>query len=268
MCRSLIYEQHQKFKSRVEEVKNYIEKHGHMNITKEENRQLHGWISAVKYSYRKLQKGKPYAGIRLTPDRIDMLRQTGFAFLEEEYKTKINVSFESRIEALKHYQAKHGHVNVSKKEDISLWRFVSKVRQSAKRIQEGKTARMKLTPNRITALEEIGFNCRRPKRGRTCALIPEIPSTSCNSFKRQRVEESFHDNHEEIPISRTFTPANENEDMEEIEGDIVPMWLISDEKEEDNDDSLLDEISIKIDDGTEVHCSSTSTPVPDTCRSS
>ena len=101
------------------------------------------------------------------------------------------------------------------------------------------------------ALEEVGFNFR-PKRSHTL-ISGNTDNISCNSFKHQRVEESFHDNHEEIPISRTFTPANENEDMEEIEGDIVPMWLISDEKEEDNDDSLLDEISIKIDGGAEIN---------------
>ena len=61
-----------------------------------------------------------------------------------------------------------------------------------------------------------------------------------------------------------FTPVNENEHMEEeIEGDIVPRWLISDEREEDSGDSLLDEID---DGGTKVQ-STTSILVADTCQS-
>ena len=34
--------------------------------------------------------------------------------------------------------------------------------------------------------------------------------------------------------------------MEEIEGDVIPKWLISGDEEEDNDGSMLDEISNSI----------------------
>ena len=44
----------------------------------------------------------------------------------------------------------------------------------------------------------------------------------------------------------------EDEEMEEIEGDIIPQWLISDDKEEDNDTNLYKDISIKIEGGTNV----------------
>ena len=124
------------------------------------------------------------------------------------------------------------------------------VRKSVKMLQEGKTPPLKLTLDRITVLRNIGFEFR-PKRGHD-ALISEIPSTSCNVFKRQRVEEGLHEKHEEMPTTRTFTSANENKETEEeIEGDIVPKWLIGDEEENENDDSLLDEISTEIDGGTD-----------------
>ena len=60
------------------------------------------------------------------------------------------------------------------------------------------------------------------------------------------------DQHEYASITKETTVANENEDMEEIEGDIVPRWLISDEKEDDNDNSLLNDIHIEIDGETEI----------------
>ena len=57
-----------------------------------------------------------------------------------------------------------------------------------------------------------------------------------------------------MPIARTLTSSNENKETEEeIEGDIVPKWLIGDEEENENDDSLHDEISTEIDGGTEVN---------------
>ena len=63
----------------------------------------------------------------------------------------------------------------------------------------------------------------------------------------QRVEESLH---EKMPVARSFPSSNENKDMEEIEGDVIPRWLMNDEEEIDSSDSMLAEISIKIEGGT------------------
>ena len=63
----------------MEEVKIYIETHGHMNVTMKENKSLNLWIANVRCSYRKIQKGQP-SHMTLTPDQIDMLQQIGFDF--------------------------------------------------------------------------------------------------------------------------------------------------------------------------------------------
>ena len=85
---------------------------------------------------------------------------------------------------------------------------------------------------------------------RGCNSISELPSTSFNTFNRQRVKERLHKKQEKISIAKTFTTSNENEEVEEIEGNIIPSWLMNDEEEIDNDKSMLDDISIKIEGGT------------------
>ena len=157
---------------------------------------------------------------------------------------KVYLPFESQVEALRLYQAKHGHIRVSAKEDESLCNFIASVRQSVTRMENGQASTLSLTPDQMTALESVGLICR-PKGDHTS--ISGIPSTSSSRFKRQRVEESLH---EKMPVARSFPSSNENKDMEEIEGDVIPRWLMNDEEEIDSSDSMLAEISIKIEGGT------------------
>ena len=236
----------QQFETRLKALKDYQAKHGHMDVNKHENTSLYSWIGNVRRSYKKIKEGRTVPKFKLTTKRIQMLQQIGFEF---EPKTNLSYAqFKSRIEALRFYQKKHGHMNVSVKEDKLLNTFISNVRQSIKRVEKGQPP-LNLTPERITALEHIGFNIKQ-KRSQL------IVSGQCKSSKRQRVEERLHEKHETIPITRKLTAGNENEneneEVEEIEGDIIPQWLISDDKEEDNDTNLYKDISIKIEGGTNV----------------
>ena len=200
-----------RFESFVEELKLYIETHGHMNVTKQENKSLHIWIRNIRSSYKRIQEGrKPIT--KLTEERMKVLQQIDFEF---ESRTRVCVPFGSRIKALRLYQARHGHIRVSAKEDKSLNTFMKNVRQSVKCIQQGGRQSINITLDRITTLEEIGFHIRSKE------------------------------NDQQLPQIESF--------VEEIEGDIIPRWLISDANEEDNtSNSLLDEVSIKIEGGTEV----------------
>ncbi len=70
------------FESSVQELGRYIEKHGHMKVSREENKSLHLWIENVQNSYRNMQKGSDQcpSPIKLTPDRLEMLGHIGFEF--------------------------------------------------------------------------------------------------------------------------------------------------------------------------------------------
>ena len=138
--------------------------------------------------------------------------------------------------------------------------------------QKSKHNRVNLTSDRIDRLQQIGFDFNPRKRGRPS--ISGSSNTSCSSSKRQRVKERvepstaineeleeiegdiipkwlLHDNEEEEDNSGNV--LDENEEMEEIEGDIVPRWLLhNEEEEEDNSGNMLDEIYIKVEGEIEV----------------
>ena len=86
-----------------------------------------------------------------------LMGSNGLSLVEESFtlpKTK-RKSFEDRIAALKAYKKRHGHLNVSQKEDRSLHSFCARMR-TAKHYPEKTSNRLK--NDRISALDAIGFN--------------------------------------------------------------------------------------------------------------
>ena len=70
-------------------------------------------------------------------------------------------NFFDRVDELRAYKEKHGHLNVREKEDQSLYGFCSNVRKSRRAIISGKRRKrtpIKLTEDRIAALDAIGFD--------------------------------------------------------------------------------------------------------------
>ena len=142
------------FSTRMEELKTYVERHGHMNVTKNENKTLYNSIQNIRGSYKKMKEGQsPHT--KLTPDRMKMLQQIGFEW--EHRFHRVSVPFESHVEALKRYRTKHGHTRVTVKEDRSLHSFVP---HHMKHTMINGKRPASLTPDRITALEELGLHIR------------------------------------------------------------------------------------------------------------
>ena len=67
--------------------------------------------------------------------------------------------FEDRYEELKAFKAKHGHcyVRESSKEDMSLGKWYSKVRQSRRKIESNEKPLIKLSEDAIKRLTAFGF---------------------------------------------------------------------------------------------------------------
>ena len=63
--------------------------------------------------------------------------------------------FEDRVEELKAYKAEHGHFNVKKKENISLYEFCRQIRVVRKTPDKSNR---QLTADRIAQLDAIGFD--------------------------------------------------------------------------------------------------------------
>ena len=77
-------------------------------------------------------------------------------------KKRIYNSFEQQIADLRSYKAKHGHVNVKKSEDKSLYQFCFLTRQ-ARNHPEKKSTTI-INKERIAGLDALGFNWT-PERG-------------------------------------------------------------------------------------------------------
>jgi len=63
--------------------------------------------------------------------------------------------FDERINDLEEYNQTHGHINVNRHEDNSLYQFCAGVRHSLKQVEEDGTR--ELTVERIARLDALGF---------------------------------------------------------------------------------------------------------------
>eukprot|EP00581_Thalassiosira_minuscula_P011088 CAMPEP_0183717904 /NCGR_PEP_ID=MMETSP0737-20130205/11334_1 /TAXON_ID=385413 /ORGANISM="Thalassiosira miniscula, Strain CCMP1093" /LENGTH=1299 /DNA_ID=CAMNT_0025947381 /DNA_START=283 /DNA_END=4182 /DNA_ORIENTATION=+ len=137
------------FEERVEELRAFKQRHGHVNPKQNEDKKLSQFCANVRHAYK--YPGK--TSMRITEHRKKILLAIGFEFEPStQYVTK---SFSERMEDLKAFKEKHGHTNPSKKDDKHLAHFCYSMRNAKKNI--GKTGVMKLTEDRLKALDEIGF---------------------------------------------------------------------------------------------------------------
>ena len=91
--------------------------------------------------------------MKMTDDRIAQLSELGFSWDKSTYLTK---TFDEKIQDLKAYKAEYGSCNVEKKHDSKLYQFCATARHSRK--NPGKAGTIKLTKERIAALDAIGFD--------------------------------------------------------------------------------------------------------------
>jgi hypothetical protein len=146
--------QDDKFFDRVEKLRAYKEKHGHLNVRKKEDKSLYEFCRTLMYA----RKGK--GSYRLNDGRIAALDAIGFEW--EDGVPKVDKAkkkdFFIRVDELKAYKEKHGHLKVREKDDSSLYNFCYNMRQARRDMISGKGTRRKLTEDRIAALDAIGFD--------------------------------------------------------------------------------------------------------------
>jgi hypothetical protein len=87
-------------------------------------------------------------------------------------------SFIFRVEELKAHKEKHGHLNIRKKENRSLYDFCRHMREARRAIISGKGSHRKLTEDRIAALDAIGFNWNPRGLNMSSTLSFSVTSTS------------------------------------------------------------------------------------------
>ena len=153
------------FESRFEDLRQYKRQHGHLNISREENKSLYTFCDSIRYGRNHPGKN----GTKMTDERIKALDAIGFKWSVKRISGTVHrrpKSFASRIEDLKKYKQKHGHLEISVKEDKSLYHFCHNVRTGRKCPDRG----MKMTDERVKALDKIGFSWTPSTRGRSMKL--------------------------------------------------------------------------------------------------
>ena len=192
-----------RFEWKIEELKVYKENHGHLNIRQSEDQSLAIFCASLRNARGK--QGK-YGLVKLTEEHIFTLDALGFDWMQR--KKKGRKSFYHRVDDLKAYKEKHGHLNVNADEDQSLFAWCIALRKS--RSNTGKLGMMKLTDDHTAALDAIGFDWR---------LKRPIPTT-------------FHESIEQLKSSIKLCHVNKNQyliKLGEIVGSfaqVVQIWRI------------------------------------------
>ena len=93
--------------------------------------------------------------LTLTDDRIASLDALGFAWTAREHVVK--KSFEQRMDDLRAYKEKHGHVNVKKSDDKSLYSWLSYMRRARNNPEKSTNL---INEERIVSLDALGFDWR------------------------------------------------------------------------------------------------------------
>ena len=135
------------FEQRIADLRAYKERHGHVNVKKSDDKILYGFCKNFRYARNNPEKSR----IALTENRIASLDALGFVWTVIDRETK---SFAQRIEDLRAYKEEHGHVNVRKSDNKSLYTFCINVRHARKHPEKSERA---LTDDRIASLDALGF---------------------------------------------------------------------------------------------------------------
>ena len=147
------------FNDSFEDLKAYKEKYGHVNVSRKTDKSLFNWCINIRSARNNPGEGK----LKLPANRIAALDAIGFDWRSEgiSHTREKTILFQDRVAALRQYKEKHGHLSVTFKANESLYYWCANIR-SARRGKVGK-CKIKLTQERIAALDAIGFDWRWSK---------------------------------------------------------------------------------------------------------
>lgn len=147
-----------KWKTYYEELKQYKETHGNLNVTKRQNPRLYGWVTCQRTEFRRLKEGRSN---NMNPERLQLLNQLNFVW---NARQNVPVPFEQRIEQLEAFRAQKGNCDVPQiyPEGVhpqGLGEFVLNMRRQ---YRQGV-----LKQERVERLEAMGFQWSLRNRGGT-----------------------------------------------------------------------------------------------------
>lgn len=149
------------FAKNLEKLKEFKNQHGDCKVTNtDSSKLLYAWCL-------KLRKWKDSNDPleRLSAYQIRELDKLGFEW-NNTRKSEV-FYFDAWFDELKSYAEKHGHCNVTEKDDRRLYSWCYKIRSSYIRGKEGRSSSLVLTEDQIRKLTDIGFDFSAINRDKT-----------------------------------------------------------------------------------------------------
>ena len=146
----------QKWNNMFEALNQFQNRNGHCQVAKSdgENQQLYKWVCQQRLEYKKLRNNR---GNKMTASRLQKLNDIGFVFTPRAAYLR----WEERMEQLKEYKQKHGHLRVPVI-DPDIGEFVARQRVEYAKFVEGKPSNM--NQERVDDLTNLGFVFQVGKR--------------------------------------------------------------------------------------------------------
>jgi len=116
-----------------DQLKKFKETHGHMNPTREVDRKLDRWVRKQRETHKVSL---------LSKDRVQKLEDLGFQWSLRGARK----SWEDYYNKLREYKEKHGHLNVTRREDRSLHMWIT-----------NQKTKPTLKSDHLQKLQELGF---------------------------------------------------------------------------------------------------------------
>jgi len=114
-----------------------------------EDKSLTQFCTQTRHAQKNIGKSKKK---QLTNKHIAAFYAIGFNWTMQEYVTR---SFDKRIDDLEEYKQTHGHVNMNRHEDSSLYKFCAGIGHTLKKVEKDGTR--KLMEELIARLDALGF---------------------------------------------------------------------------------------------------------------
>lgn len=142
-----------KWQNRFQELVKFKQEHGHLRVPQTES--LGQWLNNQKAQYKWLKEDKKSS---ITPKRIEQLESIeGF-----EWSSARRGNWEDKFKELVAFKKANGHMKIP--QGTSLGNWIANQKSNYTNFKDGKKTSM--TPERIAALESIGFEWKSQKGSR------------------------------------------------------------------------------------------------------
>eukprot|EP00980_Cylindrotheca_fusiformis_P004796 scaffold1028_cov135-Cylindrotheca_fusiformis.AAC.6 len=254
--------EHKKWDTMLPRLQEYYRKHGHSDVTKDDNDDdLFQWTRYVRYHYvHQIRNstgvvGKRYRR-RLSPEKLKALEEVDFVW--ETNRSRRNVRrWDDMMDRLRRYREKHGHVRIRRREDPELLEWTKTVRYTYRHQALNTTTtasskqRPRLSKQKMKQLERLGFDWGTTRNVRRWdVMLPKLkafhekhghvmvmPADDLelyqwikrirNNYRHQNKDESNHESSESFSSKKRSRPQLSRDKLKTL-NDLGFCWIHSD----------------------------------------